>query len=179
VSFDKTGKEEAPALAGALQLVVIVMDYGFLAIAVLVFPLNHGLAVGMFVLLYDGAIAVMRLANRDASAGRPGMNSNIVSIRWGGYAEHNRRCNQIFLHVSLSSTLNIGTNVGGRYLFRRQCGDQEICRQLPIAPGRQKWLSPASPPTRPLEPSARSQMSHMLVSEEEPEQNDHGDRHAQ
>jgi hypothetical protein len=101
VSFDKTGKEEAPALAGALQLVVIVMDYGFLAIAVLVFLLNHGLAVGMFVLLYDGAIAVMRLANRDASAGRPGMNSNIVSIRWGGDAEHNRRCNQIFLHVSL------------------------------------------------------------------------------
>jgi hypothetical protein len=92
------------------------MDYGFLAIAVLVFLLNHGLAVGVFVLLYDGAIAVMRLANRDASAGRPGMNSNIVSIRWGGDAEHNRRCNQIFLHVSLLHLWDIEANVGARRL---------------------------------------------------------------
>jgi hypothetical protein len=93
VSFDQAGKEEAPALAGALQLVVIVMDYGFLAIAVLVFLLNDGLAVGSFVLLYDWPVAIMRLANRDASAARPGMNSNVVGKGWRGNANHNGSSN--------------------------------------------------------------------------------------
>jgi hypothetical protein len=77
------------------------MDYGFLAIAGLVFLLNDGLAVGSFVLLYDWPVAIMRLANRDASAARPGMNSNVVGKGWRGNANHNGSSNQIFLHVSL------------------------------------------------------------------------------
>jgi hypothetical protein len=43
----------------------------------------------------------MRLANRDASAARPGMNSNVVGKGWRGNANHNGSSNQIFLHVSL------------------------------------------------------------------------------
>src|ERR1700747_1188792 len=77
------------------------MDYGFLSIAVLVFLLNDGLAIGTFVLLYDGAVAIMCLANRHASAARTGVNSNVVGKGWRGNANHNGSSNQIFLHVSL------------------------------------------------------------------------------
>jgi hypothetical protein len=92
------------------------MDYGFLAIAVLVFLLNDGLAVGSFVLLYDWPVAIMRLANRDASAARPGMNFNVVGKGWRGNANHNGSSNQIFLHVSLLHLWDIEANVGARRL---------------------------------------------------------------
>src|ERR1700751_4870919 len=76
------------------------MDYGFLSIAVLVFLLNDGLAIGTFVLLYDGAVAIMCLANRPASAARTSVDSNVVGKGWRGNANHNGSSDQIFLHVS-------------------------------------------------------------------------------
>jgi hypothetical protein len=94
-------KKKAPTGAGGFVLVVIVMDHGLLAIAVLIFLFDDGLAVGGFVLLHESSIMVTRLADRHACSDRTGMNSDVVSKSWRGEADRNRSSNQIFLHVSL------------------------------------------------------------------------------
>jgi hypothetical protein len=81
--------KRAPTMSKPFRLLVVVMNDGLAAIAVLIFFLDHGRPVTWFVLLDDGgaiaiAVAVMIVGFADADAGSDGpyANTNLIRERW-------------------------------------------------------------------------------------------------
>jgi hypothetical protein len=80
--------KKAPTLLGwgPLNLVVVVVYYGLGAITVRIFFFNHGGSVTRLPFLDDCstisvAVVIMSLADRDASADRANVNTNIIRKR--------------------------------------------------------------------------------------------------